>query len=1013
MKRLLILLFFLPVLFACSKEELFEEGQEIVLNMSVDMGDLQSATTRAMGDNVTGTPTLWLVVFDKEGYLVESVKASNLVTSGGVTSFKATLHATLEGRIMHFLLNYVDEGTALNFTYGHENNIIGGLTVERNRDVYWQRVELPEGINGNTTSEGTVAKYLTKVPLVRNFSKIKVTVACDHFNLLGFYVLNVPNRGTVAPFSNGEFVKYYNQEGATFNGNTAFTPKNYATLSAEGYSGSMPNNDVRINKTTDFTESTQLLDEDDSYYLYESTYINGDKDKTVSVLLRGEYTNESNVTTAYWYRVDLVKPNASGVIEYFDVLRNFLYNIKITHVTAGKTSAQDAITQPAGNNILSSLDIAHLTNVSDGTATLEVNYTDTVLISNDAVTVKYKFTDKGSRDNFTNNTNADIKNNAEGDDCGWYLTYDGTTAPISVTSISASDDSDGWYDVTISVTGNITERKDVSITFFAESSTATVLSRTVHYTLLPKQTMLVECPPQVDAEKGEAVNVAILIPDGLPEAMFPLDFAIEAQAYGNISYLVQYLTPDNTAIVSVKTGGSIVQGFEGKKSFQYVITVSYDDYSAQTTPLVYREVNGLTIPMRSFTTKFKTNTDVSASTVYAYNRYFYLASDYFLNDYFMATFLNDETENYGVGRSVTLNITAGQAGTYSISSNTANESVATRAISNLSYTLAAGETKSVNLTASTFAEQVSATVTCSINGESVSKTVTAKVRNKLNPKVSSAKYNNTDVSDTQELGIYTTQTDAQNRVNAIGITTISDLNAGNQSYTIAELSESTTIYFSYKTDNYIYTASATANALSAGTAALSFTRTEIKANITNVTLSGDKYYGEGNQLTLTFTTDQPGEYTITLTEGSKSVSKTYKVETAGTKTLNEDWLKTQTWSDQVKVTISGVGAIASKDGTTPRNTIKFGKLNIGNSVSSSITITYTAGSTTREQTTSAIKSELTGGTYDLVCPGITSANSGSFVFSYTTSKPSKTYKSQTLTVAGVMANTQLNFTEQK
>ena len=904
------------MLFACSKEELFEEGQEIVLNMSVDMGDLQSAATRAMGDNVTGTPALWLVVFDKEGYLVESVKASNLVTSGGVTSFKATLHATLEGRIMHFLLNYVDDSAELNFTYGHENNIIGGLTVERDRDVYWQRVELPEGINGSTEATGTTAKYLTKVPLVRNFSKIKVTVACDHFNLLGFYVLNVPNRGTVAPFMNGSFIKYYN-ETSTFNG-ASFTPKDYATLSNEGYSGSMPNNDVRINKTTDFTESTQLLGKDESYYLYESTYINGDKDKTVSVLLRGEYTNESNVTTTYWYRVDLVKPNASGVIEYFDVLRNFLYNIKITHVTAGKTSAQDAITQPAGNNILSSLDIAHLTNVSDGTATLEVNYTDTVLISNDAVTVKYKFSDKGKRDNFTNNTNADIKNNANGDDCGWYLTYDGTTAPISVTSISASDASDGWRDVTISVTGNITERKEVSITFFAESSTATVLSRTVHYTLLPKQTMLVECPPQVDAQKGEAVDVDILIPDGLPEAMFPLDFAIEAQAYGNTSYLVQYLTPDNNEIVSVKTGGSIVEGFEGKKSFQYVITVSYEDYSAQTTPLVNRDVNGQTILMRRFTTKFKTNTDVSTSTVYAYNRYFYLGSDYFLNDYFMATFSNDETENYGVGRSVTLDITAGQAGSYSISSNTANESVATRAISNLSYNLAAGETKSVNLTASTFAERVSATVTCSINGESVSKTVTAAVRNKLNPKVASAKYNNDDISDSQELGIYTTQNDAQNRTNAVGTTTVSGLKSGANSYTIAGLTESSTslVYFSYTSGSYVYVASASASALSDGTAALTFIREEIKiANITNIQLTGqsDK---KDRKCTLKFTTDQPGTYTITIKEGDTTtkLDDPVIVETiAGvgkTITLSECYTTT-TKKESITVTIEGVNASKS------------------------------------------------------------------------------------------------------
>ena len=154
-------------------------------------------------------------------------------------------------------MNYVDDNTNLQFNYGHENNIIGGLTVERTRDVYWQRVELPEGINGSTDQNGTVAKYLTKVPLVRNFSKIKVTEACDHFELLGFYVLNVPKRGTVAPFINGSFVKYYN-ENAQFNG-ASFTPKTYATLNTEGYIGTMPDDDERINKHTEFTESTTLL----------------------------------------------------------------------------------------------------------------------------------------------------------------------------------------------------------------------------------------------------------------------------------------------------------------------------------------------------------------------------------------------------------------------------------------------------------------------------------------------------------------------------------------------------------------------------------------------------------------------------------------------------------------------------------------------------------------------------------------------------------------------------------
>lgn len=719
MKRLLIILFCLPLLFACQKEEIFEEGQEVVLNLSVDMGDMQSAATRAMGDNVEGTPALWLAVFDGGGYLVEWTEAFDCVTTNGVTTFKATLHATMEKRVMHFLLNYVDGSAELELNYGHENNVIGGLTVERNRDVYWQRVELPEGINGSTDQNGTVAKYLTKVPLVRNFSKIKVTEACDHFELLGFYVLNVPNRGTVAPFINGSFVKYYN-ENAQFNG-ASFTPKTYATLNTEGYTGTMPDNDERINKHTAFTESMQLLNPTDSFYLYESTYINGNKDKTVSVLLKGNYDG-----TVYWYRVDLVKPDAeTGVIEYFDVLRNFAYTINITHVTAGKTSAKDAIEQPAGNNILSSLDIAHLTNVSDGTATLEVNYTDTVLISNAAVTVRYKFTDTGSGAN----DNSDIADKQN--ECGWYLTYDGQTAPVGVT-IAGSNSTDGWRDVTISVSdATITERKEVSITFFATSSTETVLSRTVHYTLMPQQPMLVECPTLVPTIVGSEFNVNILIPDELPEAMFPLDFAIESQAAGNTSYLAQYITPANSETVSVKTDGSIVdiEKLKGKKSFQYVVTLSYEDYKkAVVTERTLS--NGQTMSMRLYPTLFKTNTAQSASTVYAYNRYFTLGKDNFANINLRAVFTTDNTNYYGVGRTATLEIQSDKAGTYTLSSETFDPDNATRNVSD-NFTLAANTPKTIKLKTNSFGNQGKVKLNCTIDGVKFEYEVQASERNTI------------------------------------------------------------------------------------------------------------------------------------------------------------------------------------------------------------------------------------------------------------------------------------------
>ena len=823
MKRLLIILFCLPLLFACQKDEPFEEGQEIVLNFSVDMGEMQSVT-RAFANDANRSSDLWLVVFDSEGYLAEYTKAEITGTTDGVTSFKATLHATLEGRIMHLLLNYDDDNNAetdLEFSYGHENNIIGGLTVERDRDVYWQRVELPEGIVGNETVE----KYLTEVPLVRNFSKITVSVAKNEntkgFVLGGFYVLNVPNRGTVAPFINGSFVKYYEEENAQFNGATTFNPKDYAALNGGGYHGTMPDNDVRIQTATDAAELTSLSDTT-PYYLYEITYVNGSKDKTVSVLLYGTYNG-----TPYWYRVDLVKPNATtGVIEYLDLLRNFAYNINITAVTAGKTLAQDAITQPAGNNILSSLEIAHLTNVSDGTATLEVNYTDTVLITNDNVTIRYKFTDEG---HFTNElkqthgitvdhyTNHDIRNKTDNGKCGYYVTYDGnvysdnvSTLPISV-DIADGDitNGDGWRDVTITVKDEITGgKKEVSVTFFALSTTGTVLSRTVHYTLMPQQTMLVECPELVPATVGSDVNVNILIPDGLPEAMFPLDFAIEAQAYDNESYLAQYITPSNEATVSVKTGNSIVPGFTSKKSFQYVVSLTYEQYSELQKG--ERTVNGYNMNMRILSTTFKTNTAQSASTVYAYNRYFTLGNDNFGNINLRAVFTTDNTNYYGVGRTAILEIQSDKAGTYTLSSETFDLDNATRNVSD-NFTLAANTPKTINLKTNSFGNQGKVKLNCTIDGVKFEYEVQASERNTLSVKLTGSgttpSYSSTSVTMS---------------VNGVDISSNwSNWTAG---YTIEvdNLVSNTEIQFSHKKSNKTYKGTTTAQALVDGTVTINF-----------------------------------------------------------------------------------------------------------------------------------------------------------------------------------------------
>ena len=985
MKRLLIILLCLPLIFACKREEPFVDGEEIVLDMSVITDDVQSIATRAMGDNVIGDPVLWLVVFDGEGMLVEWTKATIIGepeedddTKVMVTSFTASLHATSDKRIIHFLLNYVgNDVTDLGLTFGHENNVIGALTVGPDHGVYWQRVELPDGIN----STSTASNYLTKVPLLRNFSKITVSVdaeTCSGFSLLDFYVLNVPKYGTVAPFQNGNFIDYciYDDtytERPPFDGRH-FDAKDYETLDVdEGYRGTMPNNSERINKASEFVAPTDdPKSPKTSYFLYENTYVSGDKDNTraVFVLLKGTYNEKT-----YWYRVDLVKQNTStSMMEYFDILRNFSYNITIKNITEGKATAQEAINNPAGNTVLSSLDIAHLTEISDGHALLEVNHTDTVLISYDEVYVRYKFTDTGAP-----NVNNDSIEDNTGHGYGWYLTYKGRTynknddiLPINVEFEDENEDEGqyaGWRTITISVDPDaLSEREVVSLTLFAKSSNGPMLSRTVDYTLLPKQKMLVECPAKVPSTVGSPVDVSILIPDGLPEAMFPLDFAIEAQGTNQSgtekNYLAQHISPHKNEVMTVRTAGSIVNNdaLRGKKSFQYMVTFSYEDYLNATLTTRQLEAGGQDVPVRVFIKKFVTNTETSASRVYAYNKYFDLGSDNFINGtivYFKVSFIDDATATYGVGRTIKLNITAGEDGKYLIESNTLQSP--TRAVL-AELDMTANQSQTIDLVTSTFANQGKVLVTCKATGEM--KEIFAAERNKLDAQAVS-KYNGEELTENPQLNVSESEDDALSGESLASVTVTALKNR--TTITVPDIeNEDDILYFSYINENKVYIASATAGDLNDG-AVLEFEEREfIQANITDLSLSGDKYYGEGRVVTFKFTTDRVGTYTITQTEGTKTATYRRTITEVGEQTVT---LKTLTWGDKLNVTVKGMNASASKEGVT-RNTIKFGQLTLrrnNNDVNSdNITITYD----NKTVKTGVKSSELTTGGYELDLPEV-------------------------------------------
>ena len=791
MKRLLIILFCLPLLFACQKEEIFEEGQEIVLKFSVDVGNLQSAT-RAMGDNVEGTPALWLVLFDKSGYLVNQPIEAIRTTTGDETGYSVELPATVEERIVHFLLNPPLSENKFELEYGHENNLIGGLIAGPNHDVYWQRVELPNILNENVLGEAPI-------PLLRNFAKITVTENVADFEIAEVYVLNKPDKGTVAPFLNGSFFEYIKEEDGS--------KKEYKDLNTAGYWGFMPEEYDLINKSEDATSVVGFdpaENNTDGHFFYDYLYESTNSKNNVSVLIK------STAKTNNWYRVDLVKANDKGVLEYYDVLRNFDYQINITGVDVGHSSVSDAIQQPAGNNILNSVTLSNLTSITDDetNATLEVSYTDTVLTKKGEVKVKYRFT-VGSQ-----NKNGNIAGKSDKD--GWYYTWEGKEegkeAPISPISESsfATSDNEGWREVTI----NVTECKgrNVKLTFYAvEGENNRVLSRTVTFYLLGEQKLEVECTPLVPLGVGQAVDVSLLIPKGLPETMFPLDFAIESQAAGNTSYLAQYITPANSDTVSVKTGGSIVdiKNLKGKKSFQYVVTLTYDQYDDDDVS--EKAVDG--IIMKVFTTKFKTNTAVSASTVYAYNSYFNLGKAEFDNINLRAVFTEDNTNYYGVGSTATLEIQSDKAGTYTLSSETFDDPVETTRNVSDNFTLAANEVKRIYLKTNSFANQGKVKLNCEIEGVKFEYEVQASERNTLSVQLAAS-------------GTTTPSNTTSVTMSVANVTKYWSNWTSGQSIEINDLESNTNITFTYSTgsgwNKKNYEGITTAGALANGTVTINF-----------------------------------------------------------------------------------------------------------------------------------------------------------------------------------------------
>lgn len=678
-----LILVLVGLVFSCQRAELLETEinrpgmsgyDEVTFTFSALLPEPPG--TKAMGDSPdTDIQSMHLVVFDQNGMLVETREAS--ITTSSTThgehlyesEFSVTLTVTDQPRFIHFIANCpIDQ-----ISYGHEISIIGNMYVEKDNDpstpetAYWARIEVPyilfdevvEGDQVYFVPDETIVSKFQCVPMLRNYSQVVViddTGDSDPFEFLGFTIYNTIDMGTVAPYNNNiqAFQSFLDTDGSKYSYPelTELNYKGHALAAVELITELPKDNDGNYLFWDPYHPSLEPDHQDNAnsiFYMYERK-ISARTDEEEKwdespphVIIKGRYGDEE-----YYYKVDLVyeiiddkgTPSTDDDvvtdIKYYNILRNFRYQFTITEVAGeGYKTVEEAVQGATSNNLSGSSTTAKFTNISDKVGRLWVSYTDTTLVNNDQITLKYKYVPNINSPYTEDNSKVTIEDLLGGD-------------VIENYTIADADIEGGYWDGYREVTLGIKAPSSLAVEQTIKIKTDNAnLSREVRYYLKNRYALAVECTPLVAKEVGAQVQVDIKLPPGLTDDMFPLDLAIE----------VYDMTLSPNALMNtlpVETGESVIPVPEkiGTPTFHYVKTLD--------SLAVYRnlasEGNWKVLPTYWYTNKVD-----NASTVYVVNKYFNTAYDDFENDGVSYTFsdvhFTTDQVACGIGHSVSASFT--------------------------------------------------------------------------------------------------------------------------------------------------------------------------------------------------------------------------------------------------------------------------------------------------------------------------------------------------------------------
>ena len=531
---------------------------------------------------------------------------------------------------------------------------------------------------GNKILDGTgyfqsasITDAVSSVPLVRNFARIKVRAgAGGNFTPTQYYLMNIPDKGTIAPYSSavGGFAEQYSVSNYKNNAWDSGDPLIYeltegddeshdelmTALNGSRYPADFPMSGELIHTTADAKVSgfsisdwgdpysvgatTATVENTPSAFMFERGIPNKNQDPTY-LLIGGTLTGHGT----RWFKVELT--NSQG--QYIRIFRDVTYFLEIGQIdgSEGYATPEEAAKGEPVSDVSNSLATENLEQVSDGKGTsMWVEYIDYVGNSPDGEekSILYKVYDSST---------GEALDATIGGESRYTLTIN-TEAGSAIQSIVSQnepynwvgpDGKEDWMIAVVklapsSVSGIQHGELQISgITKDGETyDNGKTLSRKVKYHVMSVQNLVLSATPLGTEASGQKTKLSITLPDGLGYSLFPLVLKIEAEK-GNLNPVAADNVFNGVAVdLPVESGTSY---FSDKNSFGFLFTINYSDY--------YDRTNASDPYNNTFELTFATTKDYTASGSTGSNETWFSVTDQ--NGYFfykpddVADMYNDRT----------------------------------------------------------------------------------------------------------------------------------------------------------------------------------------------------------------------------------------------------------------------------------------------------------------------------------------------------------------------------------